>query len=168
MGGDILDLPSQSDNQDKQSFSYSKVFDQCCPYFMSIGMTYEEYWFGPSELTRYAREAYRLRRKQIDEEQWMQGRYIYDAIGALAPILRTNLSNKEVSAGPYVDKPYLEKLEEEKKDAETKETEEAVTHQTNMLAFMQDFASKWNHKRKEDAKLLERLKKDNNNMEETK
>ena len=113
---------------------------------MSIGMTYNEYWHGDNYLPRYYLKAYKLKRQREDEYAWMQGRYIYEAIGALTPIL--NPLSKNPKPHPYVEKPYLEdfaKTEEEKA-------------QEKMLANrkkMEQLAIEWNmqfakSKRKED------------------
>lgn len=42
---------------------------------MSIGMSYDEYWYASSSLTKYYRKADRIRRNQRNEELWLQGYY---------------------------------------------------------------------------------------------
>ncbi len=50
-------------------------------------MTAEQYWEGDCELVKYYREAEQLRLEKENTKLWLQGLYIYDAIGKLAPIL---------------------------------------------------------------------------------
>ena len=40
---------------------------------MSIGMTYNEYWYGDPLMVRDYYRAFRIRRKQEDERMWLQG-----------------------------------------------------------------------------------------------
>lgn len=62
--------------------TYTEIFESECPYFMAIGMTYNEFWFGDPYLVRYYREAYNFKRKIKNEEMWVQGMYFAKAIGA--------------------------------------------------------------------------------------
>ena len=36
---------------------YGEKFEELCGYYMSIGMTYHEYWDGDSMMAKYFREA---------------------------------------------------------------------------------------------------------------
>ena len=70
-------------------------------------MTYDEFWNGNSYVCRYYREAYELRKKAKDEELWMQGLYIYDALGRMSPILHA-FPKKGSKPLPYPDRPYTQ------------------------------------------------------------
>lgn len=144
----ILDLPQDTD---MKKITLSELFERHFPYYLSIGMSYDDYWNnGDPNLCRYYRKAEEYRRRRQDEEQWWMGRYIYEAIGALSPILKTNLSGKEVRAEKYVEMPFLMKIEEEKKAESKRLEEQAKNKMTMQMAFLQDFASKWNKKRKKE------------------
>lgn len=69
-------------------------------------MSYNEYWYGPAYCAKFYREAHELEVKQKDEEFWMQGMYIYDAICRVAPILHA-FSKSGTKPLPYPEKPYL-------------------------------------------------------------
>jgi hypothetical protein len=71
-----------------------------------MGMTSDEYWNQDASLVRAYRKAHEIRREEKNFELWLQGRYIYDAIAMLAPILRTSLSKKPVKAEKYMERPY--------------------------------------------------------------
>lgn len=45
-------------------------------------MTYEQFWYGEPHLCETYRKLNRLRIEQKNQELWMQGLYIYDAVGA--------------------------------------------------------------------------------------
>lgn len=85
--------------------SYSEVFYKHFPYYLSIGMTEEQYWDRDSTLVKYYREAEQLRQERANQDMWLQGMYIYDAISRLSPILHA-FAKKGTKAKPYPDEPY--------------------------------------------------------------
>lgn len=86
-------------------FSYAEVFDAKFPYYLSIGMTEEQYWDRDCTLTRAYRKAEELRRERANQEMWLQGMYVYDAISRLTPILHP-FAKKGTKAQPYAEEPY--------------------------------------------------------------
>ena len=89
--------------------------EQLCDYALSIGMSYNEYWYGdPHILVNYV-HAEEIRQKRKNNEMWIQGAYIYEAIGNLAPIL--NAFSKDNRAKPYRKQPIAltEKEQEEQR-----------------------------------------------------
>ena len=73
-------------------------------YAVSIGMTAEEYWRGePSFINQYIK-AESIRQKKINHQLWLQGAYIYHAIGNLVPVL--NAFSKTPRANPYLKEPF--------------------------------------------------------------
>ena len=84
-------------------------------FSLSLGMTYEQYWYGnPKLLNSYVRaEEYKRMRK--NQELWLQGLYVHIAIGDLVPVL--NPFSKDHKAKRYLDKPIpLSKEEKEEQD----------------------------------------------------
>ena len=49
--------------------------DQLCIYYMSLGVPYDEFWYGDYCALKYYEEAYLKKRKIHNEEFWMQGMY---------------------------------------------------------------------------------------------
>lgn len=68
-------------------------------------MSYEEYWRGDAGAVRYHRRAEALRAKRRNFELWLQGLYIYEAIGDMTPVLHA-FAKKGAKALPYPDRPY--------------------------------------------------------------
>ena len=105
--------------------TYTEQFNKFFPYYLSIGMSYEEYWESDPMLTKYYREADELRRARRNEELWLQGMYIYEALCDVSPIM-VAFPRKGAKPSPYPDKPYcisekqrkLEEAEQERKVAE--------------------------------------------------
>ena len=75
------------------------------PYYLSVGMTPQDFWHGDPELVRIYRSADELRVRRADSIAWLQGMYVYEAIWDVAPILRP--LSKARKPMEYAKKPYL-------------------------------------------------------------
>ena len=106
---------------------YGEVFNTHFPYYLSIGMTEEQYWDGDNLLPRAYRKAEELRRDRQNSYLWLQGKYVYDAIYAMAPALQAMGGGK-----PY---PLTEAAvrERDKREQQRKMEE----RKAQMLAWMQ-------------------------------
>lgn len=99
-------------------FSYTQVFEKQSPYYMAIGMTFDQFWNDDCQLVRYFREAHDLKLKMHNRDMWMQGAYIYDAILRVSPILHA-FAKRGTKPEPYIPEPYaMSKEEAEQKDLE--------------------------------------------------
>lgn len=121
--------------------SFTEIFNKHLPFYLSIGMSYEQYWDGDCCIARFYKKAFELKRDRINEQLWLQGLYIYDALCDVAPALRA------MGAKPpekYPDEPYpiTDKDIELRKEKKAKERQEA------MMAKAEAFASNFNKSRK--------------------
>ena len=75
-------------------------------------MTYDQYWFGDPWMARAYREAFMLRQKKRNEEMWLQGAYIMNAVSAA---IHNNFSNRKTE---YLKEPLdiYPKTEAEKRE----------------------------------------------------
>ena len=99
-------------------------------------MTPEQYWDGDPMLAKYYREADELRRKRRNEELWLQGMYIYEALCDVSPVLRA-FAKRGTKPVPYADHPYaitVRDREEEKKLEEKREREKAKRYMEAKMA----------------------------------
>lgn len=89
-------------------FLYKK-FQEVCPFFISIGMTYEQFWRDDVTMTKMYLKAYEIRQKnKIEIDQWniwKQGMYIYEALCDVSPVLHA-FSKKGTKPLPYPEVPY--------------------------------------------------------------
>ncbi len=92
---------------------------------MSIGMTYDEFWYGDVERVKAYRKANDLRDRRRNQELWLQGMYIYEALCDASPLFRISLKKGVIKPEPYVKEPYPitieEKREREEREAKAKE-----------------------------------------------
>lgn len=91
--------------------TYTEQFEELFPYYLSIGMTYEQYWDGDCWLPKYYREAEELRTRRDNQMAWLTGRYVYDALCAVSPILHAFAKNG-TTAHPFLKKPYPSSIKE--------------------------------------------------------
>jgi hypothetical protein len=124
VGGELLESSS--------SPSYAEIFYEHFPFYLSIGMTYDQYWNDDCLLVKYYRKAYDLRRQQRNQELWMQGLYIYEALCDVAPILHA-FAKPGTKPIPYTEKPYP--LTKEEATA-NKEAEEKAARDKAKAMFM--------------------------------
>lgn len=114
--------------------SLTKLFEKACPIYMSYGMSYKDFWYGPAFMTTFYRDAHKLRVRQRDENNWMLGMYVYEAILDCTPVLHA-FSKKGTKPLPYAEKPYLM----DKLDTKTKaqlEEEEKQRQENERLKFI--------------------------------
>jgi hypothetical protein len=74
-----------SESSSKREYAY-ELFEKVCPYYLSIGMSYDDFWYGDVNKAVCYREAEQLRIKRYNQEAWLQGMYVYEAICDASPI----------------------------------------------------------------------------------
>lgn len=116
-------------------FTYTEKFYEMFPYYLSIGMTYEQYWEGDSTLVRYYRKAEEMRNDRRNQELWLQGMYVYEAICDVSPILHA-FAKKGSKPHPYPTKPYAISEKQIRKEREEKERAIAAKGKRFMEAIM--------------------------------
>ena len=118
------------------SNSYTTTFYEHFPYYLAIGMTTEQYWDGDPMLAKYYRKADELRRKRKNEDLWIQGMYIYEALCNVSPILHA-FAKRGIKPLPYPDHPYaltVNDRKEEEKIQEQREREKAKRYMEAKMA----------------------------------
>ena len=60
--------------------SYTEAFEELCPFYLSIGMSYEQYWYGVPYLVEVYMKSHKLNIQRRNEELWWQGVYIKNAL----------------------------------------------------------------------------------------
>jgi hypothetical protein len=102
------------------SFTYTEKFYELFPYYLAIGMTPEQYWDSDCTLVKYYRKAEELRNEKRNQELWLQGMYIYEALCDVSPILHA-FAKKGTKPAPYSAKPYALTEKQVERDEEEKQ-----------------------------------------------
>lgn len=99
--------------------------DELFAYALSIGMTYEQYWFDDPSLINAYIKAEKIKQRKKNTELWLQGAYTYCAVECLYPLF--NPFSKEHRAKPYLKQP-VPLTEEEKAEQEREKYERFVEY----------------------------------------
>lgn len=97
-------------------------------------MTYEQFWEQDCALVKYYRKAARIRQDLKNQDAWLQGMYVYQAVGNLAPILRA-FAKKGAKPQPYPEQPFELNVRQDKKVEKTKEKKQDDKAKKYMEAF---------------------------------
>ena len=99
-------------------------------------MTPEQYWDGDPLLAKYYRQADELKRKRRNQDLWLQGMYIYEALCDVAPIFHA-FAKRGTKPAPYSDHPYsltAKDRKDEKKLLEQRDREKARRYMEAQMA----------------------------------
>lgn len=124
MGG-VLESSSIKGEGEPAPFSYIELFEKQLPYYISLGMSPVEFYDGDPMLVKAYREAYKLKRRQMNEELWLQGVYFYNALCNVTPIMHA-FAESGSKPIPYPEEPYAitkEEIDEKKEKEEQKQLE---------------------------------------------
>lgn len=104
-------------------------------------MSYEQFWEQDCELVKYYRKAAEIRQDLKNQDAWLHGAYIYEALVDAAPILHA-FAKKGTKPTPYREAPYELFNHQDKRQKEKLQEQ----HDTKAKAFMQAFAMANNKK----------------------
>ena len=125
MGGEFL-----GDSSPTRVKTHTEVFEESFHFYLAIGMSYAEYWEGDPKLAQYYRKAYLLRQEEMNNNAWLQGMYIYDAVSTALHNALRGMGKNPPPTKDYAKKPYdifkKEKTPEEKALEVEKEQEKAA------------------------------------------
>ena len=100
------------------------IFEKMCPYYIAIGMTYDQYWRDDVTIPIMYRKAYRIKQEEKKWNNWEGGVYTYEALCKVSPVLHAFAKNGTKPL-PFSKEPFgIEKLREKiEKDDIIKEKE---------------------------------------------
>lgn len=126
--------------EEKQSFR--KIFARDFPYFLSLGMTHEQYWYGDPLLVRDYLQAEVYRRKRENYNMWLGGLYMREAI-------MSSIGNAFLGKGTppyeYMEKPIPmdeEEIEAKRAEDEAREVEQAEMYMRLLVEQGKDWGKK--------------------------
>lgn len=99
-----------------QPQTYTEIFEEHFPTYLSIGMSYEEYWEGDNNLPSLYRKAHEISKNRLNAEQWRMGMYTHNALMSAMSTLAEK--GKYI---PYIDQPFPMTEQEAEEQAERRE-----------------------------------------------
>lgn len=126
------DLPSE---EDRAVMTLGERLDKLCTFYMSIGVPYEEYWYGDYTKLKYHLRRFEMERKLANEQAWIAGLYTYAAVGTA---LNNALRKKGAKPQSYFEKPLplYPKTEEERQH-------EAEMERRKVIARLNKWKAAW-------------------------
>lgn len=112
MGADKVEAPS-----------VTEMFENVFPYYLSMGMTYEQFWLDDPKLVIAYRRADEIRKRRMNEELWLNGIYMTEAIAATVGNMFTKGQKHKYPSEP---KPITKSELEERRIREQKALEERI------------------------------------------
>lgn len=134
MDDELVKSSSSEDGSVLDKTTYTEQFNKLFPYYLSIGMTEEQYWDRDCLLVKFYREAEELRKERMNQQAWLQGMYFYDALSRISPVLHA-FAKRGTKAKPYVEEAYPIT----KKSSEQSQSKKEKSVEQKGLAFMQAF-----------------------------
>ena len=125
--------------------AYTPKFYEVFPYYLSIGMTYEQFWEQDCELVKYYRKAAQIRQDLRNQDAWLQGAYFYEALIDAAPVLRA-FAKKGTKPTPYRESPYELFSRQDKKQQKQLQEKHDDQAKAYMEAFMVSVNKKFQEK----------------------
>ena len=123
---------------------YGELFDEVCPWYMSIGMSYSDFWDGDCEMAKFYREKYEIEQERKNTELWMEGAYIYEALLDASPMFRD--FTKRAKPLPYRDSPVAITKRAIKRKEELNKQRMLEQGREAMRAMMIEFNKKFEKK----------------------
>ena len=95
-GGGVKSRPSPSQR-------YGDKFEELCGYYMSLGMSYSDFWDGDACMAKHYRQLSEIQKETRNTELWLQAAYIYEALICASPIF--NPLSKKGKPFPFRSEP---------------------------------------------------------------
>ncbi len=124
-----------SDSSKKQTYeTYTSVFEAVCPYYMSIGVSYHDFWDGNFEICKYAQQAEKLRKKRRNQDAWWNSIYTFRAL-CDASVLFHDFVDKKPELKFSTEVPLPLSMEEAEEQQKAKREREMEAFSAQMEAF---------------------------------
>lgn len=107
--------------------------------YLAIGMSYDQFWRGDPELVIYYRKADELRQKRANQEAWLNGLYVYDALATTVYNMNRKKNQKQKS---YMAQPIDFSLEHTQENEEQRVENEKLKAQLWMQNLVRTYAGK--------------------------
>ena len=103
--------------------TYTEIFENVFPYYLAMGMSYEQFWFDEPKIAAYYRRADEIRKQRMNEELWLNGIYTAEALASTVGNMFTKGQKHKYPSEP---KPITLAELEEKRAREQRLREEKI------------------------------------------
>ena len=138
----MKDGGSEQEDDASPPFTYAQRFHQAFPQYLAIGMSAQEFWDMDCTLVVEYRQAEEIRNAKKNQEMWLQGMYIYEALCDVAPVLRA-FAKKGTKPHKYPSEPYALTTKQRKEQTEKQERKVFNKGLATMEALVQSMNRKF-------------------------
>jgi hypothetical protein len=93
------------------------------PYYLAVGMSYDQFWYGSPEMVIAYRRADEIRKRRMNEELWLNGIYTAEALASTVGNMFAKGSKYQYPAEP---KPITMAEVEERRERDERARIEAI------------------------------------------
>ena len=97
--------------------TFSEIFEELCPAYLAMGMTWTQFWIDAPELAIAYRKAEAIRRRRKNEELWLEGIYVAEALSATVGNMFSKGQKHPYPAEPF---PITAAEQQERREREEK------------------------------------------------
>lgn len=119
MEGEFLDTEENS----LSNKTYTEIFKEVLPFYLSIGMSFDEFYLQDVELAKFYRQAYEIKEDRHNAHIWLQGMYIYDAISTSLYNVFCRKSGQQAASYPSKQYPLTDKQKDEDQELTVEEAQ---------------------------------------------
>lgn len=83
------------------SKSFTEYFDELFPAYLAMGMTWTQFWIDEPELTVAYRKAEMIRKRRRNEELWLEGVYMAEALRSTVGNMFSKGNKNQYPAEPF-------------------------------------------------------------------
>ena len=81
--------------------TFTEFFDEMFPAYLAMGMTWTQFWIDEPELTVAYRKSEMIKRRRKNEELWLEGIYVAEALSATVGNIFTKGQKHQYPAEPF-------------------------------------------------------------------
>ena len=112
-----------SEVRDATGSTFTELFESVCPYYLAIGMTYSQFWDDDPNLVKVYRKADALARSRANEQLWLAGVYMSEALLSTVGNMFSKRSKHQYPSEPF---PITVEDQQERKEREEKAKMERI------------------------------------------
>lgn len=105
---------------------FTDVFVKAFPFYLSYGMSYDEFWYGDAELARYYKQAHDIQMEEQNLLAYLQGVYVKSAISDFVEFF--GMGAKHPKVGKNYPKEPIPITKRAKRDAELKKENDVANY----------------------------------------
>lgn len=111
-----------------------ETLDEAFPYYLVMGMTWEQYWEQDCLMVKAYRKAFQIRQERENYLAWLHGLYIYEALCDVSPIMHA-FAKSGTRPRPYAEKPHETEAKKPTKETNAEKMNKTANYMNELAAI---------------------------------